>query len=69
MEPIMPFSAAKLWQMLNASGSLQDQRWQEIPKQRLPEGHSIGARAILFHKIDDKVIEAQVEKLQSGSNN
>jgi methionyl-tRNA synthetase len=69
MEPIMPSSADKLWRMLNAPGTLSSQRWQEIPKMRLPAGHAIGTREILFHKIDDKAIEAQVEKLHSGSSN
>jgi len=69
MEPIMPFSADKLWRMLNASGSVRDQRWPEIPNLRLPAGHAIGKREILFHKIEDKTIQVQVEKLHSGSKN
>jgi methionyl-tRNA synthetase len=69
MEPIMPFSAEKLWRMLNTPGSLREQRWREIPSLRLPEGHALGARDILFHKIDDKAIQAQVERLHSGTRN
>jgi methionyl-tRNA synthetase len=63
MDPFMPFSAARLWKMLNAPGSHQDQRWQDIPSLRLPAGHQLGAREILFRKIEDEVIEAQIAKL------
>ncbi len=63
MDPFMPFSAAKLWKMLNAPGSHQDQRWQDIPNLRLPAGHPLGVRDILFRKIEDEIIEAQVAKL------
>jgi methionyl-tRNA synthetase len=63
MDPFMPFSAARLWKMLNAPGSHQDQRWQNIPSLRLPAGHPLGTREILFRKIEDEVIEAQIAKL------
>lgn len=63
MDPFMPFSAGKLWQMLNAPGLHHDQRWQDLPTLRLPSGHPLGVREILFRKIEDEVIEAQVAKL------
>ena len=65
MEPFMPFSAVKLWQMLNAPGSCHEQRWLEIPKLRLEEGHALGVKEILFRKIEDAVIEAQIAKLHA----
>jgi methionyl-tRNA synthetase len=65
MEPFLPFSAEKLWHMLNAPGSHRDQRWQTIPDLRLPDGHPLGTREILFGKIEDAVIEAQIAKLHS----
>ncbi len=67
MDPIMPFSAARLWKMLNAPGSHQDQRWQDIPNLRLPAGHPLGAREILFRKIEDELIDSQVAKLRQKS--
>ena len=66
MEPFMPFSAAKLWQMLNAPGSCDEQRWHEIPKLRLAAGHPLGVREILFRKIEDEVIEAQIARLHGN---
>jgi methionyl-tRNA synthetase len=65
MEPFLPFSAEKLWHMLNASGSHRDSRWRDIPDLRLSEGQLLGKREILFEKIEDEIIEAQVAKLRS----
>jgi methionyl-tRNA synthetase len=64
MEPFLPFSAEKLWRMLNAPGSHRDQRWFDIPNLRLSDGHRLGKREILFNKIEDPIIEAQIAKLK-----
>jgi methionyl-tRNA synthetase len=53
--------------MLNAPGSHRDQRWHGIPGLRLADGHPLGKREILFEKIEDAIIEAQVAKLYSGT--
>jgi methionyl-tRNA synthetase len=63
MEPFLPFSAEKLWLMLNAPGVLCDQKWNAIPNLRLSDGHPLGKREILFAKIEDDIIEAQIAKL------
>ena len=63
MDPFMPFSAEKLWKMLNAPGSHRDIRWQDISALRLPANHSLGTRDILFRKIEDEVIDSQIAKL------
>ena len=65
MEPFLPFSAEKLWGMLNAPGSHRDQQWREIPNLRLAANQPIGKREILFEKIEDSIIEAQIAKLRS----
>ena len=66
MDPFMPFSAEKLWKMLQAPGSHRDVRWQAIEGLRLPAGHPLGTREILFRKIEGEVIEAQVAKLHGS---
>jgi methionyl-tRNA synthetase len=63
MEPFLPFSAEKLWRMLNAPGSHRNQQWADVPEFRLPDHHSLGKREILFAKIEDEIIEAQIAKL------
>jgi methionyl-tRNA synthetase len=67
MQPFMPFSAEKLWKMLNAPGRLQDVRWQNIPNLRLPAPHPLGNREILFRKIEDPVIDEQIAKLRGNA--
>ena len=64
MDPFLPFSAEKLWRMLNAPGSHQGHRWSGVPELRLPDGHPLGKREILFEKIEDAVITAQIDKLR-----
>jgi methionyl-tRNA synthetase len=65
MEPFLPFTSERLWTMLNAPGSHRDRRWDEIPNFRLPENHLLGKREILFYKIEDPLIEAQIQKLHA----
>jgi methionyl-tRNA synthetase len=66
MEPFLPYSAEKLWGMLNGPGSHRHQRWQAAAGLRLADNHSLGKREILFSKIEDDIIEAQAAKL--GAN-
>ena len=66
MEPFLPFSAEKLWKMLNAPGSHRDLHWDGIARLRLPQDHPLGTREILFNKIEDDIIAAQLEKLHAS---
>jgi methionyl-tRNA synthetase len=66
MEPVLPFSAERLWRMLNAPGSHRDRKWHEAGNLRLPDGHPLGSREILFGKIESDVIEAQIAKLKAA---
>jgi methionyl-tRNA synthetase len=65
MEPFLPFSAVKLWSMINGPGALCDQRWHDVPHLRLEADHALGRREILFTKIEDALIDAQIAKLRS----
>lgn len=59
-EPFLPFTAQKLQRMLN----LKTFPWIEAGKNNLlEEGHSIETPELLFERIEDDVIEAQVQKL------
>ncbi len=66
MEPFLPFSATKLWGMINGPGALHNQRWNEVAKLRLPEDHPLGKREILFNKIEDSLIESQIARLRGA---
>ena len=59
-EPFLPFSSEKLRNMLNM-GSFD---WATLGSTNLlPAGHQLATPELLFEKIEDSVIEAQVQKL------
>lgn len=60
-EPFLPFTAEKLREMLNQDKAF----WYEAGNSELlEEGKQINQAQLLFEQIDDKQIEAQLEKLQ-----
>lgn len=60
--PFLPQSSERLCQMLQIS--LPD--WSELGNpELLPTGHELGEVSLLFEKIEDAVIEAQIAKLQA----
>ena len=60
IEPFMPFSADKILKMLN----LERMSWDGLGSMSLvASGHVIDEPALLFEKIEDDVIEAQLKKL------
>jgi methionyl-tRNA synthetase len=61
-EPFLPFTSAKLKEILNIDKNLS---WKNIAESPvlLPETHQINKAELLFSKIEDKAIEAQIEKL------
>ena len=64
-EPFLPFTAAKLKNMLNlADGELA---WNDITLKEdlIKAGHQIGQAELLFAKIEDEEIQKQVEKLEA----
>ena len=62
-EPFLPFTSQKLVAMLNIPKYL----WSEAGRADLvPEGHQLNAGEILFSKIEDVQIEAQIQKLEAS---
>ncbi len=60
IEPFLPFTAAKLLQLLR----IDKPGWEALGGDALLDaGHLIGTPELLFEKIDDSVVEAQLEKL------
>lgn len=60
-EPFLPFTAEKLREMLNQDKAFW---YQAGNSELLEEGKQINPAQLLFEQIDDKQIEAQLEKLQ-----
>lgn len=61
--PVLPFTADKIWEMLQLEGTVSNQRWDEAGEPGVPAGHKIGQPEILFSKFEDERIEAQIAKL------
>ncbi len=60
-EPFLPFSSKKLREMLN----LNDFDWANLGKiDLIPAGHTLGEPQLLFEKIEDAEIEAQMNRLE-----
>lgn len=60
-EPFLPFSSARLREMLN----ITDTDWAQFGStELLKPGHQLGTPALLFEKIEDEAIEAQLKKLE-----
>ena len=65
--PIIPSTANKLWQMLGFSDSLEKKGWKMILADPFPTGQQLPPPTILFQKIEDSQIEAEIEKLHQLS--
>ena len=62
-EPFMPFTAAKILKML----AVDHFDWERIGDMSLLEaGHAIGEPSLLFEKIEDEVIQKQLDKLDAA---
>ncbi len=61
-EPFLPFSSKKLRDMLN----LKECNWEELGNTDiLPAGHQLGEPSLLFEKLEDDVIQKQIDKLEA----
>ena len=59
-EPFLPFTSAKLQQMIN----IKDLKWEDGGRDDLlKSGQKLNKPELLFERIEDKEIEAQVQKL------
>ncbi|MHB1688887.1 MAG: methionine--tRNA ligase [Ignavibacteriaceae bacterium] len=59
MSPVIPFSSEKIFYVLNAKKT----GWDECGKENLKSGHKLNQPEIIFPKIEDEIIEKQMEKL------
>jgi len=63
-EPVLPFTARKIWKMLNVSAN---QTWTDAVELSLKAGHSINKPEILFVKIENEAIEQEIKRLQRAA--
>jgi methionyl-tRNA synthetase len=63
--PVAPFSSEKLFKMLNS----KPVNWNNCGELNLKTGHQLNPAEILFPKIEDEIINQQVEKLGKSETN
>lgn len=63
IEPFLPFTADKLMKMLNYGGH----QWENAGKLNLlHRGHQLNEPVLLFEKIEDEAVQAQIDKLNKS---
>jgi len=67
-EPFLPFSSKKLKAILNFDKLTTKPHWGEVSSKNrlLPSDHHIGKAELLFSKIEDSEIQAQLDKLEAS---
>jgi len=63
MEPITPHASERIISMLSLSGKTAARSWDSAAELLIPEGHNIGKPEILFTKIEDTMIESELNSL------
>lgn len=61
ISPVIPFSSEKIFRMLNAEMT----SWDESGKENLAAGHILNKAEIVFPKIEDEIIEKQMDNLEN----
>ena len=64
LSPFLPFSSARLHEMMGFSGDMRDGGWSwEATTDFLPPGQRLGEPAPLYVKLDDAVVERETARL------
>ncbi len=70
-EPFLPFTSEKLKNMLRISTHETGLAWNDVTEKTvlLGEGHQIDQAQLLFRKVEDEEIAAQIQKLEATKKN
>lgn len=63
--PIIPDAANNIWHMLGFSSDLKNERWDEVLRKKVAPGMQMPEPKILFRKVEDGEIEAEIAKLHA----
>jgi len=63
-EPFLPFASEKMLKMMNVEKA--DWNTLESTDEFVAEGHQLGESELIFGKIEDEAVEAQINKLQES---
>lgn len=61
--PVIPETATKVWKMIGNKQEINVSNWDEAIAETLITGQQLGEPMILFQKIEDAQIEAEIKKL------
>ncbi len=66
-EPFLPFTSSKLQEMLRMDTLASPCNWEQVSRAEylLPAGHCLGEAQLLFRKVEDSEIQAQLDKLEA----
>jgi len=64
LEPIIPFTTEKIKEMINNPENPEFNRWDNCGEFSMSAGHQLNNPEILFEKIEDNIIEKEIEKLK-----
>ena len=62
--PTVPFSSEKIWTMIGMRSPLRDEHWSNAGELKLAPGHKLNKPEIIFKKIEDEAIEAELQKMK-----
>jgi|JI10StandDraft_1071094.scaffolds.fasta_scaffold01857_19 methionyl-tRNA synthetase len=62
--PIIPETAEKVWKFLGHETSLKDQTWEAVLERGIPPYRTLPKPEVLFSKVEDDVIENELEALK-----
>ena len=62
--PIIPETAAKLWQLLGFDGEVELANWDAVLSEFIPQGQQLLDPVILFKKVEDKQVKDEILKLK-----
>jgi len=65
IEPIIPSSAEKIWDILGILPDKSGDYWKTAGRLSLTIGHKLGKQHILFRKIEDEIIERETANLET----
>ncbi len=63
--PIIPQAAQHLWKLLGYTSILAKQNWHDLMLEEISEGRSLPAPDHLFAKVEDELIQKEIEKLET----
>lgn len=66
--PIIPETAEKVWKMLGFKTELAKAKWSEVISTVLESGQALPEPQILFTKIEDAVIQKEIDQLRAMAN-